>query len=69
MIFFKKKEYCNKILHKQKELLMSVHSVRNINLFFPQMNQSKETHFELLHPHNKLVQTITMGTQVVKQGY
>jgi len=48
---------------------MSVHSVRNINLFFPQMNQSKETHFELLHPHNKLVQTITMGTQVVKQGY
>lgn len=37
---------------------MSVHSVRNINLFFPQMNQSKETHFQLFHPHNKLVRTL-----------
>lgn len=30
------------------------------------MNQSMEIHFKVLHPHNKLVQTITMGTQVVK---
>ncbi len=80
MMFLKNREYCNKIFLKEnhkiekfgtnkKVLLMSVHRVRNIDLIFPQMNQSKEIHFKVLHPHNKLVQTITMGTQVVKQGY
>jgi hypothetical protein len=54
--FSKNREYCNKIFLKEnqniekfctnkKVLLMSLHCVRNINLFSPQMNQSKEIHF------------------------